>query len=218
VADLTHDTAEDGFHEIQLSGKQLVFLFMATTVASVVIFLCGVLVGRGVAAEAGTATSIAETEPEDMPAEAAVPPAEPPTPVDDELRYQERLTANGPTKEEPKPEPPAAATASAASQAAAPPPPETRAAPQEPPAPDVPTSGRSGTWFIQVSALGKRGAAAEMVRDLAAKGYPAYLQEPGRGEAVLYRVRVGRFRDRGEAEKVAARLKEHQFASQIRRN
>ena len=48
VTDLSHDAADDGFHEIQLSGKQLVFLFMATTVVSVVIFLCGVLVGRGV--------------------------------------------------------------------------------------------------------------------------------------------------------------------------
>ncbi len=35
-------TTEDGFHEIQLNGKQLVFLFMAATVVSVVIFLCGV--------------------------------------------------------------------------------------------------------------------------------------------------------------------------------
>ena len=42
---------DDGFHEIQLNGKQLVFLFMAATVVSVVIFLCGVLVGRGVRAE-----------------------------------------------------------------------------------------------------------------------------------------------------------------------
>ena len=40
--------SDDGFSEIQLSGKQLVFLFMATTVIAVVIFLCGVLVGRGV--------------------------------------------------------------------------------------------------------------------------------------------------------------------------
>ena len=39
---------EDGFHEIQLNGKQLVFLGMTTTLVSVVIFLCGVLVGRGV--------------------------------------------------------------------------------------------------------------------------------------------------------------------------
>ena len=42
----SHST-EDGFHEIQLNGKQLVFLFMAATVVSVVIFLCGVLVACG---------------------------------------------------------------------------------------------------------------------------------------------------------------------------
>ena len=42
------DAGDDGFHEIQLNGKQLVFLGMATTLVSVVVFLCGVLVGRGV--------------------------------------------------------------------------------------------------------------------------------------------------------------------------
>ena len=45
---MTTHAQDDGFHEIQLNGKQLVFLFMAATVVSVVIFLCGVLVGRGV--------------------------------------------------------------------------------------------------------------------------------------------------------------------------
>ena len=40
--------ADEGSHEIQLKGKQLVFLFMAATVVAVVIFLCGVMVGRGV--------------------------------------------------------------------------------------------------------------------------------------------------------------------------
>src|SRR2546428_8600316 len=67
-------TQDDGFHEIQLNGKQLVFLFMAATVVSVVIFLCGVLVGRGVRAERGdllqtsvandaTATDVAPAPP-----------------------------------------------------------------------------------------------------------------------------------------------------------
>jgi DedD protein len=42
------EAGDDGFHEIQLNGKQLVFLGMATTLVSVVVFLCGVLVGRGV--------------------------------------------------------------------------------------------------------------------------------------------------------------------------
>ena len=41
-------TQDDGFHEIQLNGKQLVFLFMTGTVVAVVIFLLGVFVGRGV--------------------------------------------------------------------------------------------------------------------------------------------------------------------------
>src|SRR3954451_13826011 len=52
-AELASHTPDDGFHEIQLNGKQLVFLFMAATVVSVVIFLCGVMVGRGVRADRG---------------------------------------------------------------------------------------------------------------------------------------------------------------------
>ena len=44
----TKTVSDEGFHEIQLNGKQLVFLFMAVTVVLVVTFLFGVLVGRGV--------------------------------------------------------------------------------------------------------------------------------------------------------------------------
>ena len=39
--------AEPGVHEIQLSAKQLVFMFMAAVVVAVGIFLLGVSVGRG---------------------------------------------------------------------------------------------------------------------------------------------------------------------------
>ena len=49
--------SDEGFHEIQLNGKQLVFLFMAATVVSVVIFLCGVMVGRGVPDRAAVASN-----------------------------------------------------------------------------------------------------------------------------------------------------------------
>src|SRR5436190_73889 len=91
-------TTEDGFHEIQLNGKQLVFLFMAATVVSVVIFLCGVLVGRGVRAERAVTTpenTTATIEP--APATPAVTPAgsDPtaaaPPPTVDDLRYFNRL-------------------------------------------------------------------------------------------------------------------------------
>ena len=67
-------TTDDGFHEIQLNGKQLVFLFMAATVVSVVIFLCGVLVGRGVRTERTVAQAAALNEapaPDILPSEAA---------------------------------------------------------------------------------------------------------------------------------------------------
>ena len=46
--------SDEGVHEIQLNGKQLVFMFMAVTVVAVVIFLCGVMVGRGVRAPRAT--------------------------------------------------------------------------------------------------------------------------------------------------------------------
>ena len=100
-------TENDGFHEIQLNGKQLVFLFMAATVVSVVIFLCGVLVGRGVRAERGDLAQSAENSA--LPMEVAPVPAasttqtaanstvnsapgQPPTPVD-ELVNQTGLSA-----------------------------------------------------------------------------------------------------------------------------
>src|SRR5215471_11952184 len=80
---LVHHPQDDGFHEIQLNGKQLVFLFMAATVVSVVIFLCGVLVGRGVRAErtlSGDAES-AQSPIADL-APAATVGSPPPAPVE----------------------------------------------------------------------------------------------------------------------------------------
>ena len=49
--------------EIQLNGKQLVFMFMTATVAAVVVFLCGVMVGRGVNTTRASATAAATAEP-----------------------------------------------------------------------------------------------------------------------------------------------------------
>ena len=95
-------TTDEGFREIQLNGKQLVFLFMAATVVSVVIFLMGVLVGRGVRADrtppAETSTATVAPDPvaaRPAPATVAVqaPPAEPPPPAE-ELTYYDRLQKN----------------------------------------------------------------------------------------------------------------------------
>jgi cell division septation protein DedD len=69
----TLDGGDDGFHEIQLNGKQLVFLGIATTLVSVVIFLCGVLVGRGVK-PLDTVAQAAGPQTFDAPAQGSVAP------------------------------------------------------------------------------------------------------------------------------------------------
>ena len=74
--------SDEGFREIQLNGKQLIFLFMAVTVVLVVTFLFGVLTGRGVREGAAT-TEIASAEvvPDPGLAPAADNAAAPPSPA-----------------------------------------------------------------------------------------------------------------------------------------
>jgi cell division septation protein DedD len=71
----------------------------------------------------------------------------------------------------------------------------------------------SGPGFaIQLAALRQREEADGVVRRLTSKGYPAYVMTPDAGAPSVFRVRVGKFKDRREADAVAARLqKEEQF-------
>lgn len=57
--------------------------------------------------------------------------------------------------------------------------------------------------------------AADTVKRLAAKGYPAFLLSPAPGAPQpFYKVQVGRFAERREADQVSIRLKkEEQFTS-----
>jgi len=51
-----------------------------------------------------------------------------------------------------------------------------------------------------------------IVKRLAGKGYPAYVVAPAKGAPQVFRVRVGKYKERNEADTVAARLlKEEQF-------
>jgi cell division septation protein DedD len=64
-----------------------------------------------------------------------------------------------------------------------------------------------------VAALQARGEADEIAKRLSDKGYPAYVMAPSDGApASIFRVRVGKFESRQEAEQVASRLeREEQF-------
>jgi cell division septation protein DedD len=225
---MTHDIGtDDAFHEIHLSGKQLVFLFMATTVVSVVIFLLGVLVGRGVPSRPGqaqagdpvaSAPAPLPTPPPAQTAEALPATEAPPVPdeADASLSYKERLESEAATKESLSAPPPQARPIPESRQAAEPARTAARAAaPASSPA--VTGSPQPGTWVVQVHALRDRAVAAGIVQRLARKGYPAFLVAAGPPTGT-YKVQVGRYRDRDEAQKVIDRLKkEEQFNPWITR-
>jgi cell division septation protein DedD len=213
-------TPDEGFREIQLSGKHLVFLFMAGTVMAVVIFLSGVMVGRGVRAERGVVSGLTDAGTGASAANPAAPTsaagtAGQPVTTGEKLSYAERLNAPAPgaeqlQKAEPPepadeavtPAPPAEAPRAAAPTALAGAP-RAEAGSGEPPGPG---------YAIQVAALRGRGEADAIVRRLSGKGYPAYVLAPARGAPTVYRVRVGKYKDRREADSVAARLqREEQF-------
>jgi len=236
---MTHHDAQlndEGFHEIQLSGKQLVFLFMATATVLVVTFLCGVQVGRNVRTpdrpveQADALTSVIPPASTPAPAQPAAgssgPPAsEPPAPAqepDDELSYAKRLQADNPPAEKLKaPSPPAAAPTSGAKAAApaaeTPAKPAPTAPPAQKPAAVAQSTGRPGAWIVQLTALQDRGAATAIVHRLTGRGYPAFVLDPSPGSPGLYRVQVGGYSDRAGAEQAARRLeKEEQFKPYVR--
>jgi cell division septation protein DedD len=216
---------DDGFHEIQLSGKQLAFLVMAATVVSVVIFLFGVLVGRGVRAErlsseAGPAAATVE------PPAAIAPPA-PLAAGEDPTRAAEAPVPPAGDSPSVVPDRPAAESHDPAKAPAAKP-----AEPKRPSRAESSTGGPTATagdtksalepagngYAVQIAALNVRSEADAIAKRLISKGYSAYVLAPTSGSPSVFRVRVGKFQTRREAETVAAKLqKEEQFRPWVTR-
>jgi cell division septation protein DedD len=255
--ELAHHVQDDAFHEIQLNGKQLVFLFMVTTVVLAVAFLSGVFVGRGVSVERAAAMAeagaVAPVTTPDVLASPEVPPtdagsdptAAPPPPAVDELSYFSRLERQGQADEDLNPAASAASPPAAAARTenekprdiAPPPAPKPDAAARATPSlaadanasatpaaaaasADASLAEPSGQGFVlQVSALNERGPAELIAKRLSAKGYAAYVTTPATGAASkLYRVRIGKFKTRREAEEIAAKVqKEEQIQPWITR-
>lgn len=201
--------SDEGFREIQLNGKQLIFLFMAVTVVLVVTFLFGVLVGRGVREGAAT-TEIANNEiasdPGLRPAAETSSPAPaasgsgstaPAAPPAEELSYADRLLRDSAPEETLKPTAQAAPAPvvqePVAPKAAAPPPP---AAGKErvPAAPTVKDRTPAPVPSTPQNA---------QVTSVPAPAAPAKVSDPsGPGFAV----QVAAYRDRRDADTLAKQL------------
>jgi len=223
---------DEGLHEVQLNGKQLVFAFMVATVIAVVVFLLGVLVGRGLRPTARldltTATSESTIDPTlPEPSASATSPSSADAPIStrEALNYAERLESPTPLPDDvsdptvippaPAPKKPAPApTTKPATPAAARTP-----APAAVQKPDPSLAEPSGSGFVvQVMAVNTRAEADAVAKRLAAKGYPAFVTTTGAGTQTNFRVRVGKFPTQREADAVSQRLqKEEQFKPWVTR-
>ncbi len=209
-----------------MNGKQLVFTFMSATVVAVVVFLCGVMVGRGVQVQPASETFDVAADADPAAAfTTAPPPSAPPAGQDDappasreNLTYPGRLEGETVAAETLKPTGVPVMPASL-------PVPVRESAPPKPPVPSaaaaLPSTASAGStkggFVVQVAATRERKEADAIVRRLVGKGYPAFVTLPASGPR-MFRVRVGTFADRRQAESTATRLrKEEQFKPWITR-
>jgi cell division septation protein DedD len=214
---------EDGFHEIQLSGKQLVFLCMATTVVSIVIFLCGVLVGRGVRPVEAVAEAAAVSATDSVPADTSVPvDTTPAGGASAPAANEPTPTPDVPPGDEPADKPAPAAAASApltpAPPAAAPvntPPPAPAAVKKpEPTKADVaaakPVPPPPAATPAPAPAAAAPTAAIAATREPAAPKpaaeAPAASAAPASAKGGVIAVQVGAYRERVEADALAKKL------------
>jgi len=203
--------ADDRSRGVHLTDKQLVFVFMSATVAAVVVFLCGVLVGRGVQAARGPLKDATMMSPSQVVSDGG--PVE--SPVADSPA---RSGAGSPAKsggEYTYPEllgrtpPPDQLTAPAPSPEPGPP---ARGAAEPPVVPDdaagtPETNAPSGDYTVQIAAVKKRPEADAIVKQLKAKGYDAYVFVPDGGDRLgVFRVRVGAFKNKQQADDLAQRI------------
>lgn len=231
---------DESLREIQLNGKQLVFVFMAATVVAVVIFLSGVMVGRTVPGERVVLAAAGADEGAGLlvnPAPAMPAAVDGPVAANEVITYPSYLEASAPpeetlgevqppvleTLEQPVldlPAPGAAAEAAPVAEDGSIGAPDLALASGGAPAPVVfALQEPVGDGFVvQVAAVSRRPEAEAIAKDLSTKGYPAFVTTPGPEAPLVFRVRVGKYPDRREAESVAGRLeREEQFRPWITR-
>jgi DedD protein len=69
------------------------------------------------------------------------------------------------------------------------------------------SAARTPSFVVQIAALNARTEADAMAKRVSSNGYQAYVQEPPNGTPNIFRVRVGPFKTRREADSAASKLK-----------
>jgi DedD protein len=178
--------------ELSLGGFQIASIIVGAVVSLAVVFLLGFEAGQRVGsrrAETARPASLGDLD-------AAATPASPSSGKG--LTFQAELPKAKPTP----PPPPRTPPPTDSPPPPSPPPPSPPPAAAEPPPAAVPATGSAsrGGWTVQLGASQRREEAEALVRKVQALG-PRIEEADIPGKGHFFRVRVGRFESRAEAEK-----------------
>jgi cell division protein FtsN len=215
---------DDYYYEIQLTNKQLVFYFMAGATGLILSFLAGVMVGRGVDAQAGEVQAARAAQEERTIVEETPRPASPaPSPA--ELSYAQRLESDKPDDSLAKGQTAAPAPVPAV-KGATPRPSAIPSATATPPAEPTPTpkeakaaKAHKATPEPTVAEAPPSPTPAPATTRLAPKE-PKETKESKTAKATAaspgaFTIQVGAFKDRATADTVVSRLKGKGFAALV---
>jgi len=221
------DYEEKSYYEIQLDNKQLILVFLAAVTVCILIFVLGVMIGKGqkeaeLAAATRNEKNLAASEPdsnspeqavtdtsESKPEEKTIPqkPVKRPEPVKPEPKEPEK-TASVVEKPQEKyayedldkteQEPVAEKEKPSAAQ-----PVTGNAAADE----DEPRPVGGAQYTVQVMATSSKPKAQQQLSILKSRGYNPFMDETKTGDTSVFKVRVGKFADTQEAKAMASRIK-----------
>lgn len=228
------DYEEKSYYEIQLDNKQLILVFLAGLVLCVLVFVLGVMVGKGQKEAEMASITTARPEPQVAKSE---PDIKPPQQAKQNLQAEEKVPpVSKPAVKGEKPQKKEAAAPSSKARsatakeeysfydldkkdtqanadlekpAAKPAPASKPAVSQKPAATEKTDQSSNGiAYTVQIMATASKEKADAQVTSLRARGYKPFLDEFKTQGGVVYKVRVGKFNDSAGARELAARLKQ----------
>jgi cell division septation protein DedD len=182
------------YRELQLSSSQLILIFIAILILGIVVFLLGVSVGKkqGKIVEE---TQLAEKPAEQITQQKPIPQKETGETISQELESHKKAGEEKVQQEKPQTE-------------------QITKPKVEPPKP-APSSQSQNAYWIQVGAYSNQQNATNLAEEYKQKGYNAIVLEPSPSDRrKLYRVRLGGYATRAQAEQALDTLAQQENKKQ----
>jgi len=188
--------------ELQFSTPQLVGVFLGVLALNAFVFLLGISIGAKKAALATNSVSGPAKTETVIPRIPSAPDAAGKSIIQNELDAHAQTAKNAESKTDLPPK--AKSEAAGPDKTAA----GLKTAAEKPKEKDLSPAVKSvGIWFVQVAAVTDKPAASNFAAKLARDGFPSLLVEPPlTDKPAVFRVRIGPYRTKSEAEEAKTKL------------